>query len=173
MMVYLFYSAISLTLIIFQSTILSNFLFFDKLYDLLIPFILYLSLFRPFSEGILVSVFIGFVMDSISGGPFGLYITSYFWVFIGVRWVIQYLHAGSFVLLTFAVGIGVLVENIIFISTVAVIAPDWEFPKTVVTNLISQMLLAVFTGPFIISFFKQMHIKLDLWSDEQSTRKNG
>ena len=34
---------------------------------------------------VFVVLFLGFIMDNLSGGPFGLYLTTYFWLYVGVK----------------------------------------------------------------------------------------
>jgi ethanolamine transporter EutH len=51
-MTILFYILVSLGLVLIKTTLIPAFSMFDKFYDLLIPIIIYLSLFRPLREGI-------------------------------------------------------------------------------------------------------------------------
>ncbi len=172
-MTYLFYLFICIFLILVQTTILPNCLYFEKFYDLLIPFILYLGLFRPFGEGLPIILLLGFVMDSISGSPFGLYLTTYFWLFVAMRWVIQYLHSGSFILLPLVVFMGVLMENIIFIMVIAILEPDWKFLTPALNAAFGQLLWVIITGPLFFVFTGSIHQKLEKWHKERSAERNG
>ena len=80
---YLFNISACLFLVILQTTIIPYLPLLDKFYDLLIPFIVYLGLSRPVRESLPFVLFLGFIMDNLSGGPFGLYLTTYFWLFVG------------------------------------------------------------------------------------------
>ena len=72
-MTHFFHICICFGLVILQTTIMPYFSLFDKFYDLLSPFVVYLSLFRSTRESVPVILFFGFIMDSLSGWAFGLY----------------------------------------------------------------------------------------------------
>lgn len=162
-MTYLLYLITSIVLVIIQTTDLSVFLIFDRFYDLLIPIILFLALFRSLAEGIPVVFIAGFMMDSFTGGPFGIYITIYFWLYVGVRWIIQYFHSGSIVLIPIMLASGVLVENLALLGAVAMAEPDWKVSATDVNNVVVQVFLVVCTGPFYMMFMNFFHKKWDKW----------
>ena len=163
-MTYCFYICASLCLIIFQTTIIPHISLFNNFYDLLIPFIIYLGLFRPTRESILFILVPGLLMDNFSGGPFGLYVTIYLWLFIVVKSVVQYLHARNNILLLFIVAAGVLMENIIFIVSISMSGPDSQFLAITVRTVIFQILWAVCTGFFFLIFFNHVHTKLEKWA---------
>ena len=163
-MTYCFYICACLCLIIFQTTIIPHISLFNHFYDLLIPFIIYLGLFRPAREGILFILVPGFLMDSLSGGPFGLYVTIYLWLFIVVKSVSKYLHVRNNILLVFIVAAGVLMENIIFIVSISMSGPDAQFLSITAKTVIFQILWAVSTGFFFLIFFNHMHTKLEKWA---------
>lgn len=102
-------------------------------------------------------------MDNLSGGPFGLYLTTYLWLFIVVKLVIRYLHARNNILLLFIVAAGVLMENIIFIAGVFMSGPDSQFFAITISTVIFQILWAGCTGFFFITFFNHIHKKLEKW----------
>lgn len=161
-MTYCFYICVCFCLVIFQTTIIPHISLFNNFYDPLIPFISYLGLFRTARESILFILVLGFLMDNLSGGPFGLYLTTYFWLFIVVKIVIQYVHVNN-ILLLFIVAAGVLMENIIFIASVSMSGPDSQFFAITIRTVIFQILWAGCTGFFIITFFNHIHKKLEKW----------
>ncbi len=171
-MTYCFYSCVCLCLVIFQTTIIPHIPLFNNFYDLLIPFIVYLGLFRPAREGIHFILALGFLMDNLSGGPFGLYLTTYLWLFIVVRLVIRYLHARNNILLLFIVAAGVLMENIIFIASVYMSGPDSQFFAITIRPVIFQILWAGCTGFFFITFLNNSHKKLEKWFNELLAEKS-
>jgi hypothetical protein len=78
------------------------------LYDLLAPFVIYLGIYRPSAGGDSDAlVLAGLVMDGISGGVFGVHLSAYLWMYVGVRWAIQYLHVDNVILLPLLVTGGV------------------------------------------------------------------
>ncbi len=171
-MTYCFYICASLCLIIFQTTIIPHIPLFNNFYDLLIPFIIYLGLFRPAREGILFILVSGFLMDNLSGGPFGLYLTTYLWLFIVVKLIIKYLHARNNILLLFIVAAGVLMENLIFIVSIFLSIPDSQFLAITIRTVIFQILWGVCTGFFLLTFFNHIHNKLQKWFNKLIDEKS-
>lgn len=171
-MTYFFYICVSICLVIFQTTVIPCLPLFDRFYDLLIPFIVYLGLFRPVRESLPVIFFLGFIMDNLSGGPFGLYATIYFWLFIGVRWSIKFLHTGNTVFLLF-IASGVLIENFIVIGATSILKPGLRLPAAGISTVAVQVLLAICTGLFLLMFFNYTHKKLNKWFDELFAKRNG
>ena len=162
-MTYCFHVGICLCLVLFQTTVMPYFHLFDRFYDLLAPFVIYLSLFQSLRQSIPVILFFGFLMDSLSGGPFGLYLTTYIWLFIGVKWIITFLHLGDSLLLPFVVAAGVLLQNCIFIGTIAMFEPGTQFLSAAISTVTVQVLWAIFTGPIFLMFFNYSYGRWNKW----------
>ena len=171
-MTYCFHIVICLGLIVVQTTVMPYIPLFDRFYDLLSPFVIYLSIFRSNRESLVIIFLFGFFMDIISGGPFGLYITAYVWLFIGVRWAITFLHVGDSMLLPFVVALGVLMENFIFVVTSAMFEQSSRVSEAMVSTIIVQVLWAIFTGPLFLMFFNYSHRRWDRWLNETFVKKN-
>ena len=164
-MTYLFYLFISLCIVVFQTSILSFTPLKDSLYDLMIPLIVYLGLFRRSREGIIVIMFVGIVIDTLSGGPFGIYLTIYLWLFIFVRWMKTFLHAGSAIILPFVFVLSILIQNIAFLGVDALLIPASRIPGNAVGKVSKEILWVICTGPFFILFLNYLHNKWDrLWN---------
>ena len=162
-MSYCFNIGICLVLVILQTTVMPYLSLLDSLYDLLIPFIVYLGLFRPVREGLLFVCFLGFIMDNLSGSPFGLYLTSYFWLFIGVKGITQLLQVGKrLFIITFIVAAGVLAENLIFLGSFAIFSPEQPFAGDAVKIVTAQVLWALLTGSVFLIIFRNTHDWLDV-----------
>jgi rod shape-determining protein MreD len=102
-------------------------------------------------------------MDTLSGGPFGLYLTTYLWLFVGVRWMTSFFDVNDSVLLLFVVALGVLLQNLIFIAAIIMFSPlALSFSLTVNTVAV-QLLWAIFTGPILLLFFNYSHAKWNEW----------
>jgi len=168
-MIYCFH--VGICLVLFQTTVMPYFHLFDKFYDLLSPFVIYLSLFQSLRQSIPVILFFGFVMDSLSGGPFGIFLTTYFWLFIGVRWMVTFLHVGDNLLLPFVVAAGVLLQNCIFIGTIAMFKPGTQSLSAAISLVTVQVLWAIFTGPIFLMFFYYSHGKWNKWLKKVLTKK--
>lgn len=171
-MTYCLHIFIGLCLIVIQTTVMPHIPLFARFYDLLAPFVIYLSIYRPVREGMVVVLVFGFFMDIISGGPFGLYLTAYVWLFIGVRWAITFLHVGDSLLLPIVVAAGVLMENLVFIGTSAMFEQSSRISETMVSTIIVQVLWAIFTGPLFLMLFNTSHRRWDLWVKEIFVKKN-
>jgi hypothetical protein len=127
------------------------------IYDLLIPFVIFLSICLPARECLPFILVLGFIVDNLSGSPFGLYLTFYFWLFVSMRWVIKYLRAGNKLFLSLMVVVAVLIENILVMGTFAYFGPIGELPAEAVENIslqifnISlQIFWALVTGPLFL-----------------------
>jgi rod shape-determining protein MreD len=161
-MSYCFNIAICLILVILQTTVIPNLPLLGRFYDLLIPFIVYLGLSRPVREGLLFVCFLGFIMDNLSGSPFGLYLTSYFWLFSGVKGITQLLQVGKRVfVITFIVASGVLAENIIFLGSFAIFSPEQQLGGDAFKIVVVQVMWALLTGAVLLIVFRNTHRWLD------------
>ncbi|MEA3417645.1 MAG: rod shape-determining protein MreD [Thermodesulfobacteriota bacterium] len=152
-MSYCFHIFACLCLIIFQTTILPCLSLSNTFYDLLVLYIVYMGLFFSVREGIPVALIAGSVMDSLSGGPFGLYLTAYLWLFIGVRQLIKFFHVSNYILLPFVVAAAVLIENVILFGIFAMLEPAMQFSLSAINSVVMQVVWAICTGPFIIQFY--------------------
>jgi len=171
-MTYCLHIFICLSLIIIQTTVMPYIPLFERFYDLLTPFIIYLSIFRSVRESMVIVFIFGFFMDIVSGGPLGLYLTAYVWLFIGVRWAITFLHVGDSLLLPFVVAAGVLMENLIFVGISAMFEQSPRIFETTVSTIVVQVLWALFTGPLFLMFFNYSHRQWDRWFKEILAKKN-
>jgi cell shape-determining protein MreD len=133
-----------------------------RFYDLLIPFIVYLGLSRPVREGLLFVCFLGFIMDNLSGSPFGLYLTSYFWLYSGVKGITQLLQVGKRVfVITLMVAAGVLAENLIFLGSFAIFSPGQPLVGNAFKIVTVQVMWALLTGAALLIVFRNAHNWLD------------
>lgn len=162
-MTVLFYILVSLCLVLVKTTLIPGVSLFEKFYDLLIPIIIYLSFYRRKLEGIPIVVFFGFIMDSLCGGPMGLYLSIYIWLYVSMRWVSQYVHTGSYALLTLAVALGVIFEIVILMGYMAFLAPNASIPVDTIRTVVMQFLWALITGPLILVIIGWAQKRLDLW----------
>lgn len=169
-MIYLFHICICFGLVILQTTIMPYFSLFDRFYDLLSPFVVYLSLFRSTRESLPVILFFGFIMDNLSGGPFGLYLTTYLWLFIGVRWVVTFVDIRNSILFPFVVAAGVLLQNLIFIGAIMVLRPGSWFSTLALKTISTQVLWAILTGPIFLLLFSYSHKKFYRRMNEMFTK---
>jgi rod shape-determining protein MreD len=170
-MSYVFNISACLFLVILQTTVMPYIPLLDKVYDLLIPFIVYLGLFRPVRESLPFVIFLGFIMDNLSGGPFGLYLTTYFWLYVGVKGITMFIQVGSrLIIITLVIASGVLFENLILLSSFAFLDTKQQFAGNVMETVASQVLWAFLTGSLFLLFFRNMHQRIGLGSKRNTDR---
>ena len=164
-MTILFYILVSLCLVVIKTTLIPGMPFLDKFYDLLIPIVIYLSLFRPIREGLPIVLFFGLIMDSLCGGPMGLYFTTYIWMYMGMYWLGQFLQTGNLLLFAAAVAGGVAFEIIILLSYMLLLAPEAILPVDTAKTIMLQLLWAFITGPLIMMMISWTQKQIDIWRD--------
>lgn len=166
-----FFISVSVCLIVFQTIIAPASQMFDGIYDLMIPFVVYFSLFRPVRQTLLAVFLAGFIMDNLSGGPFGLYLTTYLWLFICIRWMVGYLRVSNTILLPLVVVGSVLVENIIFLGTITILTPGAGFPKGALGRVSEQFVWAFFTGSFLLMLLDYGQNRIEAWDLDRRAKK--
>jgi hypothetical protein len=123
------------------------------LYDLMAPFVVYLGVYHRPRKAIPVLVLAGLIMDGISGGVFGIHLTAYLWMYVGVRWVIQYLHVGNVILLPLLVTVGIAFESLLT-AFCAIVLASAAWPVESMFSIVSgQVMWGVATGPFLMLLF--------------------
>jgi cell shape-determining protein MreD len=162
-MTVLFYILVSLCLVIIKTTIIPGLPLFDKFYDLLIPIIVYLAFFRSVKEGVPIVLFFGIIMDSLCGGPMGLYLTVYLWLYAATGWLSRFLHAGNLLILTLMVACGVVFEILVLLGYMIILAPSANLPEDALKTIALQILWALITGPLILGIIGWAQKQLDVW----------
>jgi rod shape-determining protein MreD len=161
-MSYFFNISVCLFLVILQTTVMPNLPLLDSFYDLLIPVIVFLGLSRPVRESLPFVFFLGFIMDNLSGTPFGLYITAYFWLFVGVKGITKLLQVRNRLFITtLIVAAGVLIENLIFLGTLTILGPDQQLAGDAAKTVTIQVLWAIWTGPIFMVVLRDVQNRLD------------
>lgn len=164
-MTILFYILVSLCLVLIKTTLIPGMPFLDKFYDLLIPIVIYLSMFRPVREGLPIVLFFGLIMDSLCGGPMGLYLTTYIWLYVGVRWLGQFLQTSNLFLFAAAVAGGVAFEILILLGYMLLLAPAAIIPEDTAKTVVLQLIWAFITGPLIMVMISWAQNQIDIWRD--------
>ena len=170
---YGYYFIISLVLIILDTALIPTVPFSAMFYDLMIPFVVYIGLYRPLKEGLSVVCVLGLIVDGLSSGPFGLFLTTYLWLFAGVKWLVTFLHAHSKVILPFVVALGVLLENAIFLGVIGILMPEAHFPLDTHKTVLVQFILAVFTGPACLLLIETGHKRWWTLIGQQAKESSG
>lgn len=161
-MTYVFYIVVGFALIVLQTCFAPFAALPGDMYDLQIPLLLYLVLFRPFREVVFAAVFIGGAMDSMSAGPFGIYSMTYLLLFITGTWIVRFLQSGNRYLLPFFAAYGVAMENLVFWAVCLLPKSVVRPPADALASMGEQMLWALATGALLIRGLRSLH---RLWTD--------
>ena len=160
-MSYFFNISACLCLVILQTSVMPSLPLLDSFYDLLIPFIVYLGLYRPVRESLPFVFFLGFIMDNLSGSPSGLYLTAYFWLYAGVLGLTKLVQVGNrLFIITLIMAAGVLIENLVFLGTLTILGPDQKLADNATKTVTIQVLWAAWTGPIFLLLVRNMQNRL-------------
>lgn len=163
MMTYFLNIIVPLTLIIFQTTIFDCFGPLERYFDVVIVYIVFLGFSRNFAESFVFVLLSGMMMDGLAGGPFGVYLTTYFWIFVLAVRIKRFLHAGSLILLPIFIVSGVLFENFVFLASLILRSHKaYAFP-VFISSLWTQLLWALFLGPLIFLLVRRLYAGMDHW----------
>jgi len=157
-MVYFFCALIGLVLILLQSLVLVAFLPATLIYDLLIPLVVYLSLFHPGGKSLLLLLFLGLIMDGITGGAMGIYMLTYFWIFVGIQLAVHFFQKDSPVLMVTAIVLGVALEYGLFLIVANFSGKGLMVEADTSGAILGRMITAGFTGPILLTVFKSFNI---------------
>jgi hypothetical protein len=114
-------------------------------------------------ESLPIVIIVGLIMDQLSCSPFMLHVTAYFWLYVSLRWITKVLQVGNRLRFPFIVSFGVLIENFIFMSNIALVEPGIRFPAVAARIAAVQFIWAIFTGPLLLMFFEQTHKEWNRW----------
>ncbi|MBW2171943.1 MAG: rod shape-determining protein MreD, partial [Deltaproteobacteria bacterium] len=123
MVTFCIYLILGLSAIVAQTTILTLPLFHSLFFDLLIPLVVFLGLRLRDGKGLLLVAIFGMIMDLLSGGIFGLYLSVYLWIFLLVKNVSKYFNVDDKVFQSILIGACVLGQQMVFCVS---LAPPWK-----------------------------------------------
>lgn len=156
MKVFFLYLTIGLVAIVGQTTILRLPLFRNLFYDLLIPLIVFLGLRLRDGKGISLLIILGLVMDLLSGGIFGLYLSSYFWIFLSIKGISKYFDVDDATFQGILIALCVLGQHLVFC---VLLAPPWKGSQLLAARVIPVLLqaaIAALTGPSILALLGKL-----------------
>lgn len=159
-MTILLYFCLGLFLIIIQTTVLPHIYFFDRMYDLLLPVVIHVSIFRPLGISLFLVILFGVLMDNLSGSPAGFYLTFYVWILIAVRYLKLFLHVGSITLVTLVVLLAVALESMVLMGLVMVNNTMISGAGNTLRCALAEVMWAIVTAPLILMGLNQLLKKL-------------
>jgi hypothetical protein len=151
---FFFYIAIGLGLVVCQTALIPRMPGMGNFFDLLLSLVVFLAAFRPLHESVPLVMFLGILMDNLSGGAFGLYLTSYVWMLVGVRLATSVIRAANPILLVTLIMAGVLLQNVIFFAALAAASPSLPHPGDALRVITEQIGWALLVGPFLAVFMR-------------------
>lgn len=162
-MTHLLNLVLSLLLLILQTALLPHFSLFSGLYDLCLLFVIYYGLLRSRQESIVVVLFLGLGMDGVTGGPYGLYLTSYFWLWVGIQMMVRYIHAGNRLMHPFILALAILLQNLLHLGLIVLLQPRLTLPEGQLRTVGIQMLWGLLTAPPLIAVLYRTHKRWEGW----------
>jgi cell shape-determining protein MreD len=137
---------------VFQTACLPHVCTSCRWFDMLLPLVIYLSVFRPVAESLALVAFFGIIMDCLSGSPFGLYVITYIWLLIGVRGSMRFLDAGSYFLFPLIMMLGMVFEYFLFAFSTS---------RSPSAGILVTALWAIVAAPFFLMLFNALFGKIE------------
>lgn len=155
------YMVMGVALVVLQTTLLAKPLFHHAIYDLLLPVVIALRIHVSLKRGVFIVLVVGYMMDLVSGGQFGLYMTTYLWVFVGVKLASDYITIGETLALSVLLVACVLFENLILLVFSLGTGGGSLSVGHMAKPVFFQMALAAVTGPGVLTLLARMHQRLN------------
>jgi hypothetical protein len=160
-MQYLVFFFLSLFIVVLQTTLLPGISGALWFYDLIIPYAVYFSLYRPFRDGLPVLIVAAMMMDMISGAPAGIYLSTYLWLFLAFRQTWRFLDVKHTYLFPVIVVVGVLFQQFLFWLVISLQAGGVAFSSGGMQVVFFQLLWAVVSAPLIFLFLQKFFAYTD------------
>lgn len=158
---FLVYFIVSLLLVTMQTTLLPAFPRLFAQYDLLIPFLVFLTLFRSPIGRLPVILISGSLMDLLSGGSVGCYLITYLFILLVFRNATVYFHVNDMVLFQIVIVLSVFVENLIFWGVIFLQTWSVHLSVHALAVLLTQLVWALVFGPLLYFAFDFLFDTID------------
>lgn len=139
-----------LLLVIFQTTVSLVVPALNHFVDLLITYVLYAGLFLSIVESSVLIVLLGIFMDSITIGPFGLYLSIYLWILLGLQPFVTFLNLKNPHSLRLLLGIAILLENVMMFLGTVILKQEIGFSSETLRETAFQLGWTLLLGPYLI-----------------------
>jgi rod shape-determining protein MreD len=113
-----FFILLTLFLTTVQTTVFPDFFLSHHSFDLLIINILYLSIVFKHPSILIIIALIGCAVDSVSGVYFGLYLTTYIWIYLIVQGLKQFVFSRNIIFYVVIAIVAIAVESIFLVLSV-------------------------------------------------------
>jgi len=156
-----FHIGFAIFIIVLQTGAAVYFPFDAKPCDLMIPFAVYLTLYRRSDEGLPVLITAGAFMDALSNGPVGVYFITYIWIFLVFKRMTRWVHIHYAALFFFISCLGLLFENAVFWVAALFISHARPLPENGPAILSVQLVWLICTLPFLFILLKRYFRAVD------------
>jgi len=155
------YIFLGIAIVVGQTTILKLTFLQNGVYDLLIPMVVFARLNLSVKTAGVIALVMGYVMDLFSGGQFGLYITSYLWILIGVKVISGYFSIQGSISWAILIALCVLFENVIFFLFSGGPVQEVLMEGHKLRSVILQTSLAAISGPAIVMGLERIYQRIE------------
>lgn len=155
-MIYVRYWAVGFALIVLQTSLFYLVAPLRGFYDLLVPLVISIGYRRSLREGLVLTLVLGLAADSVAGSPFGLYLTSYVWICLGVYQTKGVLEVSNFLILAAVCVICVLFQNLVLIIATLITHARHPFNLASLGVIGLQLIWVVTTGPPLFFIFSRI-----------------
>lgn len=139
-------------------------------YNLLIPYVIFLSLFRRASEALPQILWVGLVMDMISGAPSTVYLMVFIILFVLFRNIKIYFQLVDSFLFVILIAVGVVIEHLVF-GVVSILQNLSVAPSLFAAYVVFiHFMWAVITGPLLFAIFSRTFYGMDRYRARRSEK---
>lgn len=137
-------------------------------YNLLIPYVIFLSLFRRASEALPQVLWIGLAMGMISGAPHAVYVIVFMVLFILFRNIKTYFQLLDSYLFVILIVVGVVIEHLVF--GIASLIRDFSVEPFLLSLyvVLIHFFWVVITGPLLFAIFSRVFVGMDAFMARRS-----
>lgn len=139
-----------LLLVIFQTTMYLVVPALSHFVDLQITFVIYAGLFLSIAESAILIILLGIFMDSITIGPFGLYLSIYLWILLGLQPFVTLLNLNNTHSLRLLLCIAVVFENVMMFLGTVILKQEIGFLSEALRESAFQLGWTLLLGPYLI-----------------------
>jgi rod shape-determining protein MreD len=139
-----------LLLVIFQTTMYLVVPALSHFVDLLITYVIYAGLFLSIVESTILIFLLGIFMDSITIGPFGLYLSIYLWILLGLQPFITLLNLKNTHSLRLLLCIAVIFENMMMFLGTVILKQEIGLSSEALRESVFQLGWTLLLGPYLI-----------------------
>lgn len=154
----IFFVFTTLFFILLQTVVFPSFSWFSQSFDMIIMVVLFLSLTYSHYAVVTAIVFMGGIMDSISGMPFFLHIFSYLWIYLIVQLFKQFVFQRSVVFVLIISVVSVAVQQTLIIFSVFINqgqAAVWRMDLSLMVRQLLWGVVVIPPGVWLLNVFRQ------------------